>query len=129
MASPSRSTVARADYGRGLPGYGRGLPGGAVSITLVKPFVQIATRPEDDVAATEREAVLDFTGLAEDELIWARLDRDPFPDVGATDISGIILCGSPFTASDPDDRSEEHTSELQSRFDLVCRLLLPKKKK
>src|SRR5699024_11943782 len=33
----------------------------------------------------------------------------------------------------PDDpprgRSEEHTSELQSRFDLVCRLLLEKKKK
>src|SRR5699024_12359501 len=26
-----------------------------------------------------------------------------------------------------DDRSEEHTSELQSRFDLVCRLLLEKK--
>src|SRR5699024_11835584 len=31
---------------------------------------------------------------------------------------------------DYDDRkrSEEHTSELQSRFDLVCRLLLEKKK-
>src|SRR5206468_11582950 len=28
-----------------------------------------------------------------------------------------------------DDRSEEHTSELQSRSDLVCRLLLEKKKK
>src|SRR5699024_11556219 len=27
-----------------------------------------------------------------------------------------------------DMRSEEHTSELQSRFDLVCRLLLEKKK-
>src|SRR2546428_6404264 len=27
------------------------------------------------------------------------------------------------------DRSEEHTSELQSRSDLVCRLLLEKKKK
>ena len=26
-------------------------------------------------------------------------------------------------------RSEEHTSELQSRSDLVCRLLLEKKKK
>src|SRR5699024_170511 len=26
------------------------------------------------------------------------------------------------------ERSEEHTSELQSRFDLVCRLLLDKKK-
>src|SRR5438874_9424233 len=28
-----------------------------------------------------------------------------------------------------DSRSEEHTSELQSRRDLVCRLLLEKKKK
>src|SRR5207249_5603707 len=29
----------------------------------------------------------------------------------------------------PCPRSEEHTSELQSRFDLVCRLLLEKKNK
>src|SRR5438105_12450404 len=29
----------------------------------------------------------------------------------------------------PPSRSEEHTSELQSRVDLVCRLLLEKKKK
>src|SRR5437867_12655964 len=28
-----------------------------------------------------------------------------------------------------EDRSEEHTSELQSPYDLVCRLLLEKKKK
>src|SRR5207249_5730032 len=39
---------------------------------------------------------------------------------------GIHLVGSPFLAGL--DRSEEHTSELQSRFDLVCRLLLEKKK-
>src|SRR5699024_12442550 len=33
------------------------------------------------------------------------------------------------SAADEDlRRSEEHTSELQSRFDLVCRLLLEKKK-
>src|SRR5207249_10381723 len=39
---------------------------------------------------------------------------------------------SPFCLSHPPgriERSEEHTSELQSRFDLVCRLLLEKKKK
>src|SRR5436309_8186989 len=37
-----------------------------------------------------------------------------------------------FMADPPDtprDRSEEHTSELQSRENLVCRLLLEKKKK
>src|SRR5699024_11929451 len=34
-----------------------------------------------------------------------------------------------FVLADAEYRSEEHTSELQSRFDLVCRLLLEKKKK
>ena len=34
-----------------------------------------------------------------------------------------------FLAPDIESRSEEHTSELQSRTNLVCRLLLEKKKK
>src|SRR5256885_15488955 len=41
---------------------------------------------------------------------------------------GPVRCGP--SASSPDDlRSEEHTSELQSPCNLVCRLLLEKKKK
>src|SRR5699024_11737317 len=45
---------------------------------------------------------------------------------GCSDAVGScrVLGSSPQRA-----RSEEHTSELQSRFDLVCRLLLEKKKK
>src|SRR5436309_10981383 len=39
-------------------------------------------------------------------------------------IAGFLLRGSV-----PEPRSEEHTSELQSRENLVCRLLLEKKKK
>src|SRR2546422_10157920 len=35
----------------------------------------------------------------------------------------------PVGGADVEDRSEEHTSELQSRLHLVCRLLLEKKKK
>src|SRR2546428_10130251 len=35
----------------------------------------------------------------------------------------------PVQRGPPRRRSEEHTSELQSRSDLVCRLLLEKKKK
>src|SRR2546421_5418269 len=42
--------------------------------------------------------------------------RRPF---GQRDLSGEVS----------QNRSEEHTSELQSRSDLVCRLLLEKKKK
>src|SRR2546422_8540000 len=39
-----------------------------------------------------------------------------------------IQAGSPITVL-PLGRSEEHTSELQSRLHLVCRLLLEKKKR
>src|SRR5207249_5335674 len=37
-------------------------------------------------------------------------------------------CSQSDSSADRCHRSEEHTSELQSRFDLVCRLLLEKKK-
>src|SRR5437868_9574515 len=50
----------------------------------------------------------------------AWVDPDP-PNVGEVDPRfELVRYG---------ERSEEHTSELQSRFDLVCRLLLEKKKK
>src|SRR5699024_12102007 len=41
---------------------------------------------------------------------------------------GIPAPAGPRALRGPRHRSEEHTSELQSRFDLVCRLLLEKKK-
>src|SRR6266513_5102218 len=46
-------------------------------------------------------------------------------------LAGSTLNLTPYGADRPETpaRSEEHTSELQSRFDLVCRLLLEKKKK
>src|SRR5438874_9057355 len=42
---------------------------------------------------------------------------------------GQDLARGPGLGHDHEQRSEEHTSELQSRRDLVCRLLLEKKKK
>src|SRR5687768_7752841 len=36
----------------------------------------------------------------------------------------VALSGSPIAPPGVDERSEEHTSELQSRLHLVCRLLL-----
>src|SRR5690606_40411286 len=41
---------------------------------------------------------------------------------------GTTTPPAPAPAPAPEPRSEEHTSELQSRENLVCRLLLEKKK-
>src|SRR2546421_8650814 len=55
------------------------------------------------------------------------------PKVTALILLGLFGCsfgsGNIQSRHATDLRSEEHTSELQSRSDLVCRLLLEKKKK
>src|SRR2546429_3817190 len=54
-----------------------------------------------------------FRSLA--DLFFMQKDSKKFPDTGGWAYAQF-------------DRSEEHTSELQSRLHLVCRLLLEKKK-
>src|SRR2546422_6113673 len=52
------------------------------------------------------------------------------PDGGvAVDGAGLAGLRPTVAGQHPATRSEEHTSELQSRLHLVCRLLLEKKKK
>src|SRR3989449_5815728 len=57
----------------------------------------------------------------------ARRSRLTFPQADRT--FGPPLLDVPPQSQSRMERSEEHTSELQSRLHLVCRLLLEKKKK
>src|SRR5437867_8206109 len=62
--------------------------------------------------------------------IWQRqafLQAEGERNVIITGIPGVIAAGTKWKIAW--QRSEEHTSELQSPYDLVCRLLLEKKKK
>src|SRR2546422_5322709 len=55
-----------------------------------------------------------------------------FSSTGASPFKGKVSSGMSTPTTTPNrsgTRSEEHTSELQSRLHLVCRLLLEKKKK
>src|SRR5438309_4008383 len=55
--------------------------------------------------------------------------NDPLSLTSQTDT--LVINGRTYTSAftQSTKRSEEHTSELQSQFHLVCRLLLEKKKK
>src|SRR5438874_10008315 len=59
----------------------------------------------------------------------ARPRRWPAQGDGQREIRRRISVGQHDACGAHHERSEEHTSELQSRRDLVCRLLLEKKKK
>lgn len=67
----------------------------------MKPFVLLATRPEDAAADAEHAAFLRFSGLRADELLRVRLEAAPLPDLDLDALSGIFLGGSPFNASEP----------------------------
>src|SRR2546422_2285739 len=56
------------------------------------------------------------------------IDSRPVASIGKSSAS-IAHSPSPAMTRKRNSRSEEHTSELQSRLHLVCRLLLEKKKK
>src|SRR2546421_6030420 len=57
---------------------------------------------------------------------WLRVE--PVPGLLAALPPGAARAGPDLAFRAEPGRSEEHTSELQSRSDLVCRLLLEKKK-
>src|SRR5256886_15729029 len=64
---------------------------------------------------------------------YTTLFRSPFSSLLILSIiaASVVLFPEPVgpvTSTSPRGRSEEHTSELQSQSNLVCRLLLEKKK-
>ena len=67
----------------------------------MKPFLFLGTRPEDDVADSEYDAVLRCAGLDEPDLRRVRLERDELGRVDLDAWSGILLGGGPFNVSDP----------------------------
>src|SRR2546428_2448506 len=85
-----------------------------------------------------RSTLFPYTTLFRSDFVRAanrELDRQPSASGaqralgGLNEAMGVLDVLPTDRAVDPGLRSEEHTSELQSRSDLVCRLLLEKKKK
>ncbi|QXT63994.1 glutamine amidotransferase [Tessaracoccus palaemonis] len=66
----------------------------------MKPFLLLSTRPEDEAVMGEREAILRFSGLAEQDLVQYRVERESLPPIDLGDFSGILLGGGPFNSSD-----------------------------
>src|SRR5207249_11423586 len=71
---------------------------------------------DQSVIARIADAIGNVPGVA---VLDRSLDTDHHRSV-------VTFAGDPGAIAEAGLRSEEHTSELQSRFDIVCRLLLDK---
>ncbi len=83
----------------------------------MKPFLLITTRDDERIAEEEHAAYCTLTGLLPEDLAWIRVDQQPLGEVTLEDFSGIILAGSPFTVSEPNDTKS--ANELRVERDLA----------
>src|SRR5436309_8930623 len=79
--------------------------------------------PRSTLFPTRRSS--DLKPMGQSHVLSALSDRERKLIVGDDHLHPVFV----FVDDHLRDRSEEHTSELQSRENLVCRLLLEKKKK
>src|SRR2546429_2399576 len=75
-----------------------------------------------------RSTLFPYTTLFRSLALTLAMNRVVESRAGGNVRDPMILVGGTFLLSLAAMRSEEHTSELQSRLHLVCRLLLEKKK-
>lgn len=68
----------------------------------MKPFLLLSTRPEDDAAEGEREAVVRLSGLSDNDVVQFRVEEEALPELNLDEYAGVFLGGGPFNASDLD---------------------------
>ncbi len=84
----------------------------------------LAARADDEPADAEYEAFLLRTGLDESSLIRHRLEAEPMPDIDLDDWSGIIVGGSPFNTSTPQEEKDPVQRRVEDELNaLITRVL------
>ncbi len=80
----------------------------------------IQLRPEDEIANSEFNAILSKSGLSRDEVHRIRAEEESVADVDLTKYSALIVGGSPFDVSTPQDEK----SDMQVRVEADLGVLL-----
>src|SRR5689334_24749364 len=75
-----------------------------------------------------RSTLFPYTTLFRSCSLTLQREDLSIPNIIASGLFGDGAAAAVLDDGEPAGRSEEHTSELQSQFHLVCRLLLEKKK-
>src|SRR5699024_11846069 len=96
-------------------------------MTAASGFISRCSRVEIDKGLSSNCSIAVFVSSTTTDVPAIAACSDMFEDCApVTKTLAILMAIKNIRAT---IRSEEHTSELQSRFDIVCRLLLDKKKK
>lgn len=85
-------------------------------MTISKPFLILQLRPEDDTSDSEFAAILKYGGLEEKDVCRMRIENSGIPDLRLDEYSAIIVGGSPFDISTPENEKSAIQKKIESDF-------------
>ena len=81
-----------------------------------KPFLILQLRPEDDTSDSEFEAILKYGGLDEQDTQRLRIETTGIPEVSLDDYAAVIVGGSPFDISTPQEQKSAIQLKVEADF-------------
>ena len=85
-------------------------------MTISKPFLVLQLRPEDDTSNSEFESILKYGGLEEKDVRRMRIENSGIPYLRLNDYSAVIVGGSPFDISTPEDEKSAIQKKIENDF-------------
>ncbi|MCB9810951.1 MAG: glutamine amidotransferase [Candidatus Nomurabacteria bacterium] len=82
----------------------------------MKKFLILQLRPEDETSDNEYEAFLKFGGLKAEETERIRIEKNGIPELNLDNYSAIIVGGSPFDISTPEDKKSAVQKKIEADF-------------
>jgi len=82
----------------------------------MKKFCILQFRPEDETSDNEYEAICTFGDLAPEETERIRIERSSIPTLDLSQYAAIIVGGSPFDISTPEDEKSAVQKQIESDF-------------
>jgi GMP synthase (glutamine-hydrolysing) len=79
-------------------------------------FLLLSSRAEDLAADGEHAAFLRFGGLRADELVRIRMEAESFLPLPLDDYDGVIVGGSPYDASTPEDEKSADQRRVEAEI-------------
>lgn len=86
---------------------------------MSKPFLVIQLRPEDITAENELEAICFYGALDAGNVIRIRAEQSGLPEINLADYSGIIVGGSPFDVTTPENDKSTIQKLLEQQFNTL----------
>lgn len=83
---------------------------------MSKPFLIIQLRPENKTADNEFDAIKNFGGLNDNEVVRVRAEKEGVPEIDLQEYAAIMVGGSPFNVSTPENEKSKEQKRVELSF-------------